>query len=63
MGGTALRIKTPEREGERFFVEDRSFNRVDIERGVFQPDNMQYLTGEYEAFLYRGGRRTQQSSV
>jgi phenylacetate-coenzyme A ligase PaaK-like adenylate-forming protein len=25
---------------------------VDVERGVFQPENMNYLTGEYEAFLY-----------
>ncbi|RQD83072.1 MAG: coenzyme F390 synthetase [Methanocalculus sp. MSAO_Arc2] len=57
-GRTSLRIKTPEREGERFFVEDRSFNRVDIERGVFQEENMDYLTGEYEAFLY-GGRETE----
>ncbi len=61
-GRTSLRIKTPEREGERFFVEDRSFNRVDIERGVFQPDNMQYLTGEYEAFLY-GGRETDSTVI
>ncbi len=56
-GRTSLRIKTPEREGERFWVEDRSFNRVDVERGVFQKENMEYLTGEYEAFLY-GGRDT-----
>jgi phenylacetate-coenzyme A ligase PaaK-like adenylate-forming protein len=25
---------------------------VDVEKGVFQRDNMEYLTGEYEAFLY-----------
>jgi len=25
---------------------------VDVERGVFQDGNMDYLTGEYEAFLY-----------
>jgi coenzyme F390 synthetase len=56
-GRTSVRIKTPEREGERFWIEDRSFNRVDVERGVFQPENMVYLTGEYEAFLY-GGRET-----
>jgi phenylacetate-coenzyme A ligase PaaK-like adenylate-forming protein len=30
------------------------FNRVDIERGVFQRENMEYLTGEYEAFLEDG---------
>ncbi len=56
-GRTSVRIKTPEREGERFWIEEYSFNRVDIERGVFQEENMEYLTGEYEAFLY-GGRET-----
>lgn len=28
------------------------FNRVDVEAAVFQRENMDYLTGEYEAFLY-----------
>jgi hypothetical protein len=32
-------------------------NRVDVERGVFQRENMEYLTGEYEAFLYSGDDR------
>ena len=31
---------------------DFPFNRVDVEQGVFQRDNMDGLTGEYEAFLY-----------
>jgi phenylacetate-coenzyme A ligase PaaK-like adenylate-forming protein len=30
---------------------------VDVERGVFQKENMEYLTGEYEAFLYSGEER------
>ncbi len=33
-------------------VEVTPFNRVDVEKGVFQRENMDYLTGEYEAFLY-----------
>ena len=32
-------------------------NRVDVERGVFVRENMEYLTGEYEAFLYAGDDR------
>ena len=32
-------------------------NRVDVERGVFQRESMEYLTGEYEAFLYSGEER------
>jgi len=32
-------------------------NRVDVERGVFVKENMEYLTGEYEAFLYAGDDR------
>jgi phenylacetate-coenzyme A ligase PaaK-like adenylate-forming protein len=27
---------------------------VDIEAGVFQPENMEYLAGEYEAFIHDG---------
>jgi phenylacetate-coenzyme A ligase PaaK-like adenylate-forming protein len=30
-------------------------NRVDVEASVFQPENMQFLNGEYEAFIYDGG--------
>jgi phenylacetate-coenzyme A ligase PaaK-like adenylate-forming protein len=29
-------------------------NRVDVEAAVFQPENMEHLTGEYEAFIYDG---------
>ncbi len=51
-GRTHLRIMNPEREAETVWVAGTPFNRVDVERGVFQRDNMDYLTGEYEAFLY-----------
>lgn len=51
-GRTHMRIFTPEREAETFWVSGSPFNRVDVERGVFQRENMDYLTGEYEAFLY-----------
>jgi coenzyme F390 synthetase len=51
-GRTHLRIMNPQREAETVWVLGSPFNRVDVERGVFQEDNMHYLTGEYEAFLY-----------
>ena len=44
----------PEREAETFWIAGSPFNRVDIEKGVFQRENMEYLTGEYEAFIYGG---------
>ncbi len=53
-GRTHMKILNPQREAETFWVSDTPFNRVDIEKGVFQRDNMEYLTGEYEAFLYGG---------
>jgi phenylacetate-coenzyme A ligase PaaK-like adenylate-forming protein len=49
-----MKIMTPQREAETFWVEGVPFNRVDVERSVFQRENMEYLTGEYEAFLYGG---------
>ncbi len=51
-GRTHLRILNPQRESETFWVGGFPFNRVDVEQGIFQRDNMDYLTGEYEAFLY-----------
>jgi phenylacetate-coenzyme A ligase PaaK-like adenylate-forming protein len=51
-GRTHMRIYNPQREAETAWVNGTPFNRVDVERGVFQRDNMEYLTGEYEAFLY-----------
>lgn len=56
-GRTHMRIYTPQREAETFWVHGTPMNRVDVERGVFQPGNMEYLTGEYEAFLYPGDER------
>ena len=53
-GRTHMRIYTPQREAETFWVQGTPMNRVDVERGVFQRENMEYLTGEYEAFLYPG---------
>ena len=46
-----MKIFNPQREAETFWINDSPFNRVDIEQGVFQRENMEYLTGEYEAFL------------
>lgn len=53
-GRTHMKIQNPQRESETFWVSEAPFNRVDVERGVFQRENMEYLTGEYEAFLYGG---------
>jgi coenzyme F390 synthetase len=53
-GRTHMRIVNPEREAETIWVQGNSFNRVDIEAAVFQPENMAYLTGEYEAFVDPG---------
>jgi phenylacetate-coenzyme A ligase PaaK-like adenylate-forming protein len=44
-------IILPEREAETVWVAGSPFNRVDVERGVFQRENMDYLTGEYEASM------------
>ncbi|HPD76053.1 MAG TPA: coenzyme F390 synthetase [Methanoregulaceae archaeon] len=56
-GRTHLRIYTPQREAETCWIRGAPMNRVDVERGVFQKENMAYLTGEYEAFLYPGDDR------
>ncbi|PKG31175.1 MAG: coenzyme F390 synthetase, partial [Methanoregula sp.] len=53
-GRTHMRIMNPTRESETIWIFETPFNRVDIEKAVFQPGNMEYLTGEYEAFLYGG---------
>ena len=50
-GRTHMRILNPQREAETIWVHDTPLNRVDVERGVFQPQNMEYLTGEYEAVI------------
>lgn len=51
-GRTHMRVKNPIREAETIHIRDVAVNRVDIEEGVFQRDNMEYLSGEYEAFVY-----------
>lgn len=51
-GRTHMRIMNPQREAETFWIAGNPFNRVDVEQAVFQRDNMDYLTGEYEAFIY-----------
>jgi len=55
-GRTHLRIVNPQREAETAWIGGASMNRVDVEAAVFQPENMEYLSGEYEAFLYDGER-------
>jgi coenzyme F390 synthetase len=52
-GRTHLKILNPQRETETVWILGTPVNKVDIERGVFQRENMEYLTGEYEAFVYR----------
>jgi phenylacetate-coenzyme A ligase PaaK-like adenylate-forming protein len=49
-----MRIEIPRREAENVYISGIPLNRVDIESCVFQRENMEYLTGEYEAFLYCG---------
>jgi len=51
-GRTHMKIHYPQREKETFWIHGTPFNRVDVEKGVFQRENMEYLTGEYEVFLY-----------
>ena len=49
-----MRIFNPQREAETAWIFGNALNRVDIESGVFQPENMEYLTGEFESFIYNG---------
>jgi coenzyme F390 synthetase len=53
-GRTHMRIHNPQREAETAWIFGNSLNRVDIEAAVFQHENMTFLTGEYEAFIYDG---------
>ena len=61
-GRNHMKIFNPQREEENFWINKIPFNRVDVERGVFQRENMEYLTGEYEAFL-KGGRITEEINL
>jgi coenzyme F390 synthetase len=56
-GRTHLRIMNPTRDAETFQAGGAYFNRIDVERGVFQRENMEYLTGEYESFLSPSARK------
>ena len=49
-----MRIYNPQREAETAWILENPINRVDIEAAVFQPDNMTYLSGEYEASIHDG---------
>jgi coenzyme F390 synthetase len=54
-GRTHMKILNPQREAETYWILGTPVNRVDIEQGVFQRESMEYLTGEYEAFIYGRG--------
>ncbi|MGA2161481.1 MAG: coenzyme F390 synthetase [Methanoregula sp.] len=54
-GRTHMRIVNPQREAETVWILGTAANRVDVEAGVFQPESMQFLNGEYEAFLDNSG--------
>jgi coenzyme F390 synthetase len=58
-GRTHMRIVNPQRESETIHIFGTTMNRVDVEAGVFQYDNMQFLNGEYEAFLSEGSSRNE----
>jgi coenzyme F390 synthetase len=51
-GRSHLKILNPQREEETVWILGTPVNKVDIERGVFIRENMEYLNGEYEAFVY-----------
>ena len=55
-GRTHLRIMNPTRDAETVRVAGVYFGRIDVERGVFQRENLEDLTGEYESFLVPGDR-------
>ncbi len=53
-GRTHMRIYNPRREAETAWIFGNAMNRVDVETAVFQEENMEYLTGEYESFIDDG---------
>jgi coenzyme F390 synthetase len=53
-GRTHMRIHNPQREAETFWIFGNSLNRVDLEAAVFQPENMDFLSGEYEGSIHNG---------
>jgi coenzyme F390 synthetase len=58
-GRTHMRIVNPQRESETTRIFGTPLNRVDVEAGVFQHDNMQFLNGEYEASVSEGKSRNE----
>ncbi len=58
-GRTHMRIINPQRESETIHIFGTPINRVDVEAGVFQHDNMLFLNGEYEAFISEGTSRNE----
>lgn len=56
-GRTHLRIRPPGRESDIVQIGHAHLDRIEIERGVFAPENLAELNGEYEAFLYAEGDR------
>lgn len=63
-GRSHMKITPPQRESETLWVEGAPFNRVDVERGVFQKENLDYITGEYESILKKyNGRFVLEVSV
>lgn len=51
-GRTHMKINNPIRNTETIKLFGTSINKTAIESGVFQRENMDYLTGEYESFIY-----------
>lgn len=51
-GRTHMKILNPQREAETVWIHGTPVNKIDIEGGVFQRENMDYISGEYEAFVY-----------
>lgn len=51
-GRTHLKILPPWREAETVVIQGSALTRIEIERAVFQPENLESITGEYEAFVY-----------
>jgi hypothetical protein len=56
-------IILPEREAETVWVAGSPFNRVDVGRGVFQQENMDYLTGSMRLLFMAMLRKPLSGSV
>jgi coenzyme F390 synthetase len=56
-GRTHMKITNPQRESETIWIEGSPINRVDVERGIFQKENLDFITGEYESILKKDSGR------